>query len=84
MGGRGGNKLKERFQAAAAFQGIYKQAYAEMYQALYGSGAALAELDRLAGIIGTSGLITPATLESEIAAMRSAIDTQAAVRPAAP
>ncbi len=78
VGGRGGNRLKERFQASAAFKETYNQAYAEVYQALYGSGAALAEVQRLAAIIGTTDLIDAATIQSEVAALTTAINTQAA------
>ncbi len=77
-GGLGGNVLKSRFLAAPAFQDRYKRAYAEMYQALYGSGTALAELDRLAAVLKTTATIPAATVESEIAALRAIINTQTA------
>jgi spore coat protein CotH len=77
-GMRGGNKLKERFLASAAFKETYNQAYAAMYQAIYGSGAALAELDRLAAVLGTSDLVPATTIQSEVASLTTAITTQAA------
>jgi spore coat protein CotH len=78
VGGPGGNKLKERFLASAAFKETYNRAYAEMHQALYGSGAALAELDRIAAVIAASNLLDTATIEGEVVALRTVIATQTA------
>ena len=67
--------MKERFVAAAptTYKERYRQANAEMYAALYGSGVAEAELDRLTGIVKASKLIQAATLESELTRLHSAI-----------
>lgn len=77
-GGRGGNKLKERFLASTTFKETYTKAYAEVHQAIYGSGAALAEVDRLAAVIAASNLLDAATLQSEAAALRTSINSLAA------
>ena len=71
-GGRvmGGNALKERFLASPAFQDLYVQEYAAVYQAIYGGGQADAELDRLAGVVSSSGLIGDGAVENELAALR--------------
>lgn len=71
VGGRGGNKLKERFLAAPAFRDVYGRAYAEMHRALYGGGAALAEVDRLAAVVKAAKLLDSATVEAEASALRS-------------
>ncbi len=78
VGGRGGNRLKERFLASAAFKETYQRAYAEMHQAIFGSGVALTELDRLAAVISTSNLLDASTIQSEVASLRTAINSQAA------
>jgi spore coat protein CotH len=45
----GGNKLKERFLAAPAFDAVYAQAYRELYASMYSSGTTLAALERITG-----------------------------------
>nr|BFE59428.1 CotH kinase family protein [Dactylosporangium thailandense] len=55
FGGLGGNKLKERFLASAAFKPVYQKAYRELYQKMYGSGAALAAVDTISGVLATAG-----------------------------
>lgn len=80
-GGMGGNLLKERFLASDAFSDIYAQAYADVYNALYGDGQALAELDALSAVLANSGLVDEATLQSEVEALRSAIETMTAAGP---
>ncbi|MCO5177514.1 MAG: CotH kinase family protein [Thermomicrobiales bacterium] len=80
-GGMGGNLLKERFLASDAFSDIYAQAYADVYNALYGDGQALAELDALSAVLANSGLVDEATLQSEVEALRSAIETMIAAGP---
>lgn len=44
-GGFGGNKLKERFLASAAFKTAYDDAYRQRYQEIYGNGTATTALD---------------------------------------
>lgn len=77
-GGMGGNLLKERFLAAPEFEATYADAYAEMYAALYGDGQADAELERLSQVVAESGLVDPATIETGVAALRTALETQVA------
>ncbi len=81
--GGGGNALKERFLAAAAFDDLYNQANATMYDALYGNGQATAELQRLSAIVAASGLVDAATVESETASLQSSIDAKSAAGPKA-
>ena len=37
---QGGNKLKERFLASAAFKTVYEDAYRDLYRKIYADGAA--------------------------------------------
>jgi spore coat protein CotH len=73
LGGRGGNPLKRRFVANAAFAALRTQSRSAAHQAIYGSGAALGELARLEKVALSSGLLTAATLTSEAASLRSTI-----------
>lgn len=82
FGGMSGNPLKERFLASDAFSDIYAQAYADVYNALYGGGQALAELDSLSSVLASSGLVDETTLTSEVEALRAAIETTTAAGPA--
>jgi len=50
-GGFGGNKLKERFLASAAFRQVYEDAYRELYARLYGT--ALATLDGITAVLAS-------------------------------
>lgn len=80
----GGNLLKERFLASESFEAVYATQYAAVHDALYGSGQAIAELERLSAVISGSGLVDAATLAQESAALRSAIETAAATGPGVP
>lgn len=77
-GGFGGNQLKERFQSSDAFDDVRAAASANVYAALYESGQALAELERIGEVLATSDLIDAATLESEIASIRTQLESLAA------
>lgn len=80
-GMRMGHPLKERFLAAPRFHALYEQQYTAVYDALYGGGQALAELDRLAAVVTASGLIEETTIETEVAALRTKLETQTAAGP---
>jgi spore coat protein CotH len=86
-GGRGGgmrmgHPLKERFLAAPAFQELYAREYAAIYEALYGNGQAVGELDRLASVVAASSLVEESTIETEAAALRTKLETQSDTGPA--
>jgi spore coat protein CotH len=83
-GPMGGNMLKERFLASAAFEAVYTTQYAAVHDELYGSGQAIAELERLSAVISGSGLIDAATLAQETQTLRTALETAAAAGPNAP
>jgi spore coat protein CotH len=77
-GMRMGHPLKDRFLAAPEFRDLYQREYAAVYEAIYGSGQATSELDRLASVVEASGLVDVATVESEIATLRSKLEALAA------
>ncbi|WP_430787578.1 CotH kinase family protein [Actinoplanes sp. G11-F43] len=56
-GGRGGfgggHKLKERFLAGAAFQDVYRKAYRELFNEIYGNAAALNTITEIRTVLGT-------------------------------
>jgi spore coat protein CotH len=53
FGGMGGNKLKERFLASAAFTTAYEDAYRDLYNRIYANGTASAAADRIAAVLST-------------------------------
>jgi spore coat protein CotH len=67
FGGMGGNKLKERFLARAAFKTVYEDAYRDLYRKIYAGADALNVLDRitnvLAAVRGTNADKTSADAE---------------------
>ncbi|QOD02947.1 CotH kinase family protein [Pseudarthrobacter sp. BIM B-2242] len=69
--GRGGNELKERFLASAAFQTAYDDAYAELYQQLYASGTAAGLLDAIAAVVPSSDGLTADELAAETETLRT-------------
>lgn len=80
-GQRGGNLLKERFLAAPAFQSLYREAYADIHAALFGSNAASDELARLQQVVASSGLLDGATIEREAAMLKATLETTTAAGP---
>ncbi len=74
--GMGGNQLKERFLSNPDLEGLYELVYDEMFAALYGSGFAVDELERLKAVVQTSGLIDGETLASEVASLEVALNAQ--------
>jgi spore coat protein CotH len=52
-GGFGGNKLKERFLASAAFKGVYEEAYRDLFQKIYGNGTAGNSLESIVKVLAT-------------------------------
>lgn len=73
-GGRGGNELKERFLASAAFQSVYDAAYADLYEQLYSSGTASDLLDRIAAVVPASDGLTAEELAEQTATLRKFIE----------
>lgn len=53
-GGMGGNALKTRFLASATFQTLYKSAYQELYQQVFGDGTAQSLLTTITASIPAS------------------------------
>jgi spore coat protein CotH len=53
FGGMGGNKLKERYLASAAFKTVYEDAYRDLYHKIYAGAAALNTLDSIARVLST-------------------------------
>ncbi|GAA0224547.1 CotH kinase family protein [Cryptosporangium japonicum] len=64
-GGIGGNTLKERFLAGAAFTDVYENAYRELYQKIYGSGTALTALDQITTVVENTKGSDATTLATE-------------------
>ncbi|MEO3821403.1 hypothetical protein [Plantactinospora sp. B24E8] len=52
-GGLGGNKLKERFLASAAFKPVYEDAYRDLYQKIYADGTALNAIESITKVLST-------------------------------
>ncbi|GAA1853738.1 CotH kinase family protein [Asanoa iriomotensis] len=76
-GGRfGGNELKERFQASAAFTKVYEDAYADLHEKIYGNGTALASLDRITKVLSTVDGYNAQAAASEIDQLRTLIQQQ--------
>lgn len=49
--GLGGNKLKERFLASAAFKPVYESAYRDLYQKIYADGTALDAVESITEVL---------------------------------
>ncbi|MCT9868269.1 CotH kinase family protein [Paenarthrobacter aurescens] len=77
-GGKGGNALKERFLASAAFQPIYHSAYAALYEQLYDSGTAAALLQEITTTVPTSDNLTAAQLADQAATLKTFIQERTA------
>jgi spore coat protein CotH len=73
FGGMGGNKLKERFLASAAFKPVYEEAYRELYDKIYANGTAAAAVDRLAGLLPTVDGYNEQSTTNEINQLRTTI-----------
>ncbi|GGM20958.1 hypothetical protein GCM10011608_01940 [Micromonospora sonchi] len=52
-GGPGGNKLKERFLASAAFKTVYEDAYRDLYRKVYADGTAMNALESITTVLST-------------------------------
>lgn len=74
-----GNPLKDRFVVAGSFAELRAEARASVFEAVYGSGAALRALERLASVVRASGLVDNATVEQEAAQVRTTLESVAAV-----
>ncbi|GAA2657542.1 CotH kinase family protein [Paractinoplanes durhamensis] len=74
MGGFGGNKLKERFLASAAFKKVYQEAYQDEYQKIYASGAATTALDAALTVLSTVDGYDKAAGTTEADTLRTLID----------
>jgi spore coat protein CotH len=53
FGGLGGNRLKERFLASAAFKSVYEDAYRDLYRKIFADGTALNALDSISKVLST-------------------------------
>ncbi|WP_104174421.1 CotH kinase family protein [Arthrobacter sp. Y81] len=72
-GARGGNELKERFLASEAFQSLYDNAYADLYEQLLASGTAAGLLDRIAAVVPPSDDLTQEELAEQTDTLRTFI-----------
>ena len=72
-GARGGNELKERFLASGAFQSLYDNAYADLYEQLFASGTAAGLLDRIAAVVPPSDDLTQEELAEQTDTLRTFI-----------
>ncbi|MFE4196716.1 CotH kinase family protein [Paenarthrobacter sp. NPDC056912] len=70
-GGKGGNALKERFLASAAFQPLYDKAYAALYEQLYASGAAMDLLEEIAATVPVSDGLSQEALSEQTDKLRT-------------
>lgn len=70
-GGRGGNSLKSRFLASAAFQKLYDSAYRDLYAQLYSSGEALKLLEQITAIVPASDALTSADIAENAATLKA-------------
>lgn len=77
-GGKGGNALKERFLASAAFQSAYQSAYAGLYDQLYASGTATGLLAGITAVVPASDDLTAAELAEQAAALQTFIEERTA------
>ena len=73
FGGMGGNKLKERFLARAAFKPVYEDAYRDLYQKIYGSGDALTTLDGITKVLATVDGYNAETASNDTQQLRTLI-----------
>jgi hypothetical protein len=72
-GGKGGNALKARFLASEAFQPLYDDAYADLYQQLYDSGTAADLLSQIAAVVPSTDGLTQVQLVEQTDALRTFI-----------
>ncbi|MEV7134030.1 CotH kinase family protein [Arthrobacter sp. NPDC093128] len=72
-GARGGNELKERFLASEAFQSLYDNAYADLYEQLFASGTAAGLLDKIAAVVPPSDDLTQEELAEQTDTLRTFI-----------
>ena len=73
FGGMGGNKLKERFLAGAAFKQDYEDAYRELYEQIYGAGKALTTLDSITKVLATVDGYNAETASTDAQQLRTLI-----------
>ena len=73
FGGMGGNKLKERFLASAAFKKVYEDAYRDLYRRIYGSGTALTALAGITKVLSTVDGYNEQTVSADAEQLRSLI-----------
>ncbi len=83
--GMQGHLLEERFMATPRFTEAYDQAYRDLYQQMYGSGAALAALDdATAAALAVAQGDSHATITAESEALRTVLTERAAALAADP
>ncbi|GAA4609510.1 spore coat protein CotH [Actinoplanes octamycinicus] len=74
----GGHKLKERFLASAAFKSVYQDAFRELYQKIYGSGAAASALDATLKVLSSVDGYDEQAATSEAGKLRTLIQQRTA------
>ncbi|MEV6300554.1 CotH kinase family protein [Actinoplanes sp. NPDC051861] len=73
FGGMGGHKLKERFLASEALKPVYRKAYKELFNKIYGNAAALNTIDAVTGVIAEVDGADQAALTAEADSLRTLI-----------
>ncbi|MFC0030271.1 CotH kinase family protein [Micromonospora chaiyaphumensis] len=73
FGGMGGNKLKERFLASAAFKTVYEDAYRELYQKIYAKNGAKNTLDSITKVLPTVDGYNAQTAGADVERLRTLI-----------
>jgi spore coat protein CotH len=73
FGGMGGNKLKERFLASAAFKPAYEDAYRDLYNKIYANGTASAAIDRIASVLSTVDGYNEQATTNEVNQLRTVV-----------
>jgi spore coat protein CotH len=74
--GMGGNKLKERFLASAAFKTVYEDAYRDLYQKIYASGIPQTTLDAITTTLSTVDGYNAQEVSTAAAQLRTVIQTR--------
>jgi spore coat protein CotH len=70
-----GHQLKERFLADPELKKVYENAYRDLYQRLYASGAAATAVEQTSAILKAAGA-NASTVDSEAAALRTLVDSR--------
>lgn len=74
----GGNSLKTRFLASESFTPLYEAAYWELFEQIYGDGAALEVLARLESTVPVTDALTAESRDEEISTLRAWVEQRTA------